>query len=77
MLEKLGGLAIIVVTIALLCLLKILDPPTFIQILCGLAGIFTCLVGIVFLFAQGQLLTKDHRVKKALKVGVTAKAAAS
>jgi hypothetical protein len=77
MLEKLGGLAVIVVTITALCLVKLLDPPTIIQLLFGLAGIFFCLTGIVFLFAEGKLLTKDRWVKMAPKVRQAIKARAS
>jgi hypothetical protein len=58
MLEKLGGLAVIAVTITVLCVISLLEPPTFIQILCGLAGIVCFLIGNVFLFAEGHLLTK-------------------
>lgn len=77
MLEKLGGLAVIGVTITVLCIVKLLNPPTVIQLLFGLAGIFFCLTGIVFLFAEGKLLTKDRWVKKASKVGQAIKARAS
>lgn len=59
MLEKMGGLAVIVVTIMGLSLLKLVDPPIFIQILFGLAGIVFFLIGNVFLFAQGQLIKKS------------------
>jgi len=34
-----------------------------------LVGSFVCLIGIVFLFAEGQIFTKDRRVKKPPKVG--------
>lgn len=73
--EKLSGLAIIVVTITVLCLLHLLNLPTAVQILCGVAGSIFCLIGIVFLFSEGQLLAADHwikeytRVKKAVRVG--------
>ena len=67
--EKLGGLATIVIAAAGLALISIFKPPTFVQIICALAGSFVCLVGVVFLFAEGQIFTKDRRVKKAPKVG--------
>jgi hypothetical protein len=66
--EKLGGLATIVVAVTVLCLISVFEPPTYIQILCGLAGSIICLVGIVFLFAEGQILTKDRKIKTAPKV---------
>jgi archaellum biogenesis protein FlaJ (TadC family) len=67
--EKLGGLATIVVAITVLYLISVFRPPTFIQIICALAGSIICLIGVVFLFAEGQILTKDRRVKKNPKVG--------
>jgi len=68
MLEKLGGLAIIVVAATVLALVSIFQPPTFVQIIVALAGSIVFLVGVVFLFAEGQILTKDRRGKKASKV---------
>jgi hypothetical protein len=65
--EKLGGVATIVVAVAGLSLISIYEPPTFVQIICALAGSFVCLVGVVFTFAEGQIF--EHRGKKAPKVG--------
>jgi len=67
--EKLGGLATIVVAVTVLYLISVYRPPTFVQIICALAGSIICLVGVVFMFSEGQILTKDRRVKKAPKVG--------
>ena len=67
--EKLGGLATIVIAIAVLSLIHAFDPPTFVQILCAVGGSIVCLFGIVFLFSEGQILRKDRKVKKAPKVG--------
>ena len=67
--EKLGGLATIVVAVTALCLISVFEPPIFVQIICALVGSLVCLVGVVFLFAEGRILTKDRRVKKAPKVG--------
>jgi hypothetical protein len=69
MLEKLGGFVTIVVAVAALCLISIFEPPTFVQIICALVGSFVCLVGVVFLFSEGQILTKDFRAKKTPKAG--------
>jgi hypothetical protein len=66
--EKLGGFATIVVAVAALCLISVYDPPTFVQIICALLGSVVCLFGVVFLFAEGQILG-DRRAKKASKVG--------
>ncbi len=67
MLEKLGGFATIVVAVTGLALISVFRPPTFVQIICALVGSFVCLVGVVFLFSEGQILTKDRKVKKAPK----------
>jgi hypothetical protein len=66
MLEKLGGLVTIVVAVAGLSLISVFEPPIFIQIICAFAGSVVCLIGVVFLFSEGQILTKDFKVKKAL-----------
>jgi hypothetical protein len=63
--EKLGGLATIVVAITVLSLISVFNPPTSVQIILALAGAFVCLVGVVFLFAEGPILTKGRRGKKA------------
>ncbi len=66
MLEKLGGFATIVIAVTALCLISVLEPPTFVQIICALVGSVVCLFGVVFLFAEGQIL--EHRgVKKVPK----------
>ena len=69
MLEKLGGFATIVVAVTGLALISVFEPPTFVQIICAFVGSVVCLIGVVFLFSEGQILTKDFRVKKAPKVG--------
>jgi len=69
MLEKLGGFVTIVVAVAALCLISVFDPPTFVQIICAFVGSVVCLMGVVFLFSEGQILTKDRRGKAAPKVG--------
>jgi hypothetical protein len=66
MLEKVGGFATIVVAVTALCLISVLEPPTFVQIICAFAGSVVCLFGVVFLFSEGQIL--EHRgVKKVPK----------
>ena len=67
--EKLGGLATIGVAVTVLCLISVFEPPTYVQIVCALIGSFICLVGVVFLFSEGQIFTKDRRGKRAPKVG--------
>lgn len=69
MLEKLGGLATIVVAATVLYLISYFQPPTFVQIIVALVSSIVCLIGIVFLFAEGKIFTKERRGKKAPKVG--------
>ena len=63
--EKLGGLATIGVAVTVLCLISVFEPPTYVQIICALGGAIVFLLGVVFLFSEGQILTKDRKVKKA------------
>ncbi len=63
--EKLGGAFTIIFAVAVLSLISIFEPPVFIQIICALAGSLICLVGVVFLYNEGQILTKDRKIKKA------------
>jgi hypothetical protein len=65
--EKLGGVAIILIAAAGLSLISIFEPPTYLQIILALAGAFVFLVGVVIAFAEGQILTKDRKIKKAPK----------
>ena len=65
--EKLGGAATILIAAAGLSLISIFEPPTYLQIIFALAGAIVFLVGVVFLFAEEQILTKNRKVKKAPK----------
>ena len=67
--EKLAGVGTIVIAAAGLSLISIFEPPTYVQIILALAGSCVFLVGVVFAFAEGQILTKDRGVKKPSKVG--------
>jgi archaellum biogenesis protein FlaJ (TadC family) len=69
MLEKLGGLLTIVIAVAGLAMISVYRPPTYAQIILALVGSGVCLVGVVFLFAEGQIFTKDRKDKAAPKVG--------
>jgi zinc transporter ZupT len=66
-LEKLGGVVTIIVAVTGLALISVFEPPTFVQIICAFAGSFVCLVGVVFLFAEGSIL-EERWGKKAPKV---------
>jgi len=67
--EKLGGFVIIVAAVTGLALISVFEPPTFVQIICALAGSLVCLIGVVILFAEGQLFTKERLAKVASKIG--------
>jgi hypothetical protein len=69
MLEKLGGFFTIVIAVTGLALISAYQPPTWIQIVLALVGSVVCLVGVVFMFAEGQVFEKDRKVKKAAKAG--------
>jgi hypothetical protein len=62
-------LVVIVVAIEALHMIDVSEPPTFVQIICAFVGSIVCLIGLVFLFSEGQILTKDLRTKKAPKAG--------
>ena len=63
--EKLGGLAIVIFAVAVLCLISAFEPPVYVQIVCGLGGAIVFLFGVVFFFAENRILTKDRKSKKA------------
>jgi hypothetical protein len=66
-LEKLGGFLTIVVSALGLSLISVFEPPTFVQIICAFIGSAVCLIGIVFLFAEGSIL-EERWGRKASKV---------
>ena len=68
MLEKVGGFLTIVVAVAGLAMISAYQPPTWMQIVLALVGSTVCLIGVVFMFAEGQIF-EHRRVKKAPKVG--------
>ncbi len=68
MLEKLGGLLTIVIAVTGLALISVYEPPIYAQIILAVIGSFVCLVGVVFMFAEGQIF-EHRRVKKAPKAG--------
>jgi uncharacterized membrane protein YfcA len=63
MLEKVGGFLTIVVAVAGLALTSAYQPPTWMQIVLALVGSFVCLIGVVFMFAEGRIFEKDRKVK--------------
>lgn len=66
MIEKIGGGVTIIVSAIGLGLISVFEPPTFVQIICAFIGAFVCLIGVVFLFAEGSIL-EARRENRALK----------
>jgi hypothetical protein len=69
MLEKMGGVAAMAASFAAMVGLRELNLPVFITIPLVFACVMIYLGGVVFLFAEGQILTKDRGSKRAPKVG--------
>ncbi len=69
MLEKVGGFLTIVIAVAGLALISAYQPPVYLQIILALLGSGVCLVGVVFMFAEGQIFTGDRKAKTAPKAG--------
>jgi hypothetical protein len=69
MLEKLGGFFTIVIAVTGLALVSSYQPPTWMQIVLALVGSVVCLIGVVFMFAEGQVFEKGRRVKTTTKAG--------
>ena len=69
MLEKVGGFLTIVIAVAGLAMISAFQPPIYVQIIGAFVGSFVCLVGVVFMFAEGQIFEKDRRGKTAPKIG--------
>lgn len=67
MVEKLGGVVIVVVASMGLYLISVYRPPIFVQMICAFVGAFICLIGIVIVFAEGSIL-EEHWGKKAPKI---------
>jgi len=77
MVEKVGSAVTIIGTIAALWGIKMLNLSVFITAPLAFVGVIICLVGIVFLFSEGPILTSSRRVKTAPQVGKTMKGTAS
>ncbi|MHB9098726.1 MAG: hypothetical protein ACYC5X_13000 [Syntrophales bacterium] len=77
MLEKLGAVVVIVGTFMALWVIKTLNLPVFITVPLAFVCTIICLVGIVFLFSEGPILTSSRRVKMVPQVGKTMKETAS
>lgn len=77
MLEKLGGTAAMIGSIAAMAGLTMLNLPVFITALLVFVCVMIYLGGIVFLFSEGTILTSARRVKMAPQVGKTLQETAS
>jgi hypothetical protein len=69
MLEKIGGFFTIVIAITGLALISAYQPPTWMQIVLALVGSTVCLVGVVFMFAEGRIFEKGRKTKTDTKAG--------
>jgi hypothetical protein len=69
MLEKLGGFLTIVVAVTGLALISAYQPPTWMQIVLAFVGSTVCLIGVVFMFAEGRIFEKGSKVKTTPKAG--------
>jgi hypothetical protein len=67
MLEKVGGFFTIVIAITGLALVSSYQPPTWIQIVLAFVGSTVCLIGVVFMFAEGRIFEKGPKVKTTTK----------
>lgn len=63
MVEKVGGFLTIVVAVAGLALISAFQPPTYIQIIGAFIGSFVCLIGVVFMFAEGEIFERGGKTK--------------
>ena len=78
MLEKVGAAVTIIGTFVALWAIKMMDLPIFIEIPLVIVAVIICLVGIVFLFSEGLILTSDRRKTWSIpQVGKTSKETAS
>ncbi len=77
MLEKVCAAVTIVGTFVALWTIKELDLLIFITIPLVIVAVIINLVGIVFLFCEGTILTSARRVKTSPQVGKTLKGTAS
>jgi hypothetical protein len=69
MLEKVGGFLTIVVAVTGLALISAYQPPTWMQVILAFVGSTVCLIGVVFMFAEGRIFEKDRKAKTAPKAG--------
>lgn len=67
--EKLGGFGAVIVGVTVLVFLDFFALPVFVKIIGAFVGVFVCLVGFVFFFAEGQIYSKDRLAKTPPKVG--------
>jgi uncharacterized membrane protein len=69
MVEKLGGVVAMVASAVVMGGLSGLKLPIFITIPLVFVCVMIYLGGVVFLFAEGQIWTRDREGKRAPKVG--------
>jgi len=69
MVEKMGGVVAMLASMAAMAILNGLNLPVFITAPLVFVCVLIYLGGVVFLFAEGQILTKDRGGKRTPKVG--------
>jgi hypothetical protein len=57
--QKLVGVVIIAVAVAILALVSVFDPPTLVQICIAFVGSLVCLIGIVVVFSEYPIEIKE------------------
>lgn len=58
-LQKFAGVGIIAVSVTVLYLISVLNPPTFVQIGIAFVGSIVCLIGIVVVFSEYRIEMKE------------------
>jgi hypothetical protein len=79
-LERITGIAVIIVATFILYLISVLDPPTLVQIGAAVIGSIIYLMGVVISFAEDPILFKKRKsaaAEKASQVGGTLRDTAS
>ncbi len=77
MVEKVAAAVTIAGTFVAMWAIKMMDLPIFITVPLVIVAVIICLIGIVFLFAEGTILPSARRVEKAPKAGETLEETAS
>lgn len=69
MLEKLGGLAVVIASAASMIGIKMLELPGVVTFVLVLGAVMLCMGGIVVLFAEESVFFVHYRARKAVRHG--------